>query len=166
MCWCVQRCNTPFLWRQSKAMGKCKGIKHLLLFQVGLMKLSYWCNQILHTRLPLHANIVYIDNSPIGYLQVLENVMFWTLCQLPFMHCFSLKCGVFMCEYVQHSLFLVPIQGHEDMQGHPPIEHSWLIEKGHFAKTKKHSYTNPIPCDHIKWNNLSDGITWEWHHQR
>ena len=166
MCWCVHRATLLFSQCHTKATRICKGIQPFLLFQVGLMKLSYWCNQILHTRLPLHANIVYIDNSPIGYLQVLENVMFWTLCQLPFMHCFSLKCGVLMCEYVQHSLFLAPIQGHGDMQGHPPIEHAWLIDKSHFAKRKQSRSTNAMPHANIKWNNLSVGITWEWKHQR
>ena len=66
------------------------------------------------------------------------------------MHWFSLTCGVLMCADVKHSLFLTLIQGHGDMQGHPPIEHAWLIEKGHFAKRKKHSYTNSMPRDNIK----------------
>ena len=66
------------------------------------------------------------------------------------MHCCSLKCGVLMCADVKHSLFLVSIQGHGDMQGHPPIEHAWLIDKAHFAKRKKSNSTNAMPHANIK----------------
>ena len=51
---------------------------------------------------------------------------------------------------VQHSLFLVPIQGHGDMQGHPPIEHAWFIDKALFAKIKKSISTNAMPHANIK----------------
>ena len=95
-----------------------------------------------------HAQPVH--SSPIGYLQVLENAMFLTLFQSPFIHCCFLMCGVLMCADVKHSLFLTLIQGRGDMQGHPPIEHTWLIEKGHFAKRKKRSYTNSMPRDNIE----------------
>ena len=75
------------------------------------------------------------------------------------MHCFSLTCGVLMCVDLQHSPFLPPIQGHGDMQFHPPIEHAWLIEKAHFAKRKQSISTNAMPHANIKWKNLSAGIT-------
>ena len=69
---------------------------------------------------------------------------------MPFMHCCSLMCGVLICVDMKHSLFLVQIQGHGDMQGHPPIEHAWLIDKAHFAKRKQISFTNAMPHANIK----------------
>ena len=95
-----------------------------------------------------HAQPVH--SSPIGYLQVLENAMFLTLFQTAFIHCCFLMCGVLMCADVKHSLFLTLIQGYGDMQGHPPIEHAWLINKAHFEKRKDNNSSNAMQDANIK----------------
>ena len=123
-------------------IGVIKVCIHMFLYLPVLSILNFSFFLILNTSslsrdFPPSKHARPIHNSLIGYLQVLENDMFWTLCQMPFMHCCSLMCGVLICVDMQHSLFLVQIQGHGDMQGHPPIEHAWLTDKAHFAKRKQ-----------------------------
>ena len=91
-----------------------------------------------------HAQLLH--KSPISDLQGLQNAMLST--PLPthyffvpsfeiyvnyhlFRHHHSLACDVLMCSEVQHSLFVAPIQGHGDMQGHPTF-HTIL---GMFSET-------------------------------